>query len=101
MDQKPSHISNRTPLLDQIEVPADLRRLPESDLRQVADELRAELIDAVSITGGSGQIPAFRSDLAAMFGETRLEQRDAFTAVVHGLGVRAQQSFSSAASARG
>ena len=41
MDQKPSHISNRTPLLDQIEVPADLRRLPESDLRQVADELRA------------------------------------------------------------
>ena len=52
LDKKPSHISNRTPLLDQIEVPADLRRLPESDLRQVADELRAELIDAVSITGG-------------------------------------------------
>jgi 1-deoxy-D-xylulose-5-phosphate synthase len=53
LDQKPSpHISNRTPLLDRIEVPADLRRLPESDLRQVADELRAELIDAVSITGG-------------------------------------------------
>ncbi|HYU12534.1 MAG TPA: 1-deoxy-D-xylulose-5-phosphate synthase, partial [Stellaceae bacterium] len=45
-------MSNRTPLLDQIDVPADLRRLPESDLRQVADELRAELIDAVSITGG-------------------------------------------------
>ena len=52
MDQKPLHISNRTPLLDRINVPADLRRLPESDLRQVADELRAELIDAVSITGG-------------------------------------------------
>ena len=53
MDQKPSlHISNRTPLLDRINVPADLRLLPESDLRQVADELRAELIDAVSITGG-------------------------------------------------
>ena len=45
--------------------------------------------------------PGDRRDLAAMFGETRLEQRDAFTAVVHGLGVRAQQSFSSAASARG
>jgi 1-deoxy-D-xylulose-5-phosphate synthase len=45
-------ISNRTPLLDRIDVPADLRRLPESDLRQLADELRAELIDAVSITGG-------------------------------------------------
>ena len=39
-------------MLDQIEVPADLRKLPEADLRQVADELRAELIDAVSITGG-------------------------------------------------
>jgi 1-deoxy-D-xylulose-5-phosphate synthase len=45
-------ISNRTPLLDRIEVPADLRRLPEGDLRQLADELRTELIDAVSITGG-------------------------------------------------
>jgi 1-deoxy-D-xylulose-5-phosphate synthase len=53
LEQKPSsHISNRTPLLDQINVPADLRRFPESDLRQIADELRAELIDAVSITGG-------------------------------------------------
>jgi len=53
LEQKPSsHISNRTPLLDQIDVPADLRRFPESDLPQIADELRAELIDAVSITGG-------------------------------------------------
>ena len=45
-------ISNRTPLLDRIDIPADLRRLPEQDLRQLADELRTELIDAVSITGG-------------------------------------------------
>ncbi len=53
MDTKPSpHISNRTPLLDGIDTPADLRKLPESDLRQLADELRTELIDAVSITGG-------------------------------------------------
>jgi len=53
LDGKPSaHISNRTPLLDRIDTPADLRRLPESDLRQLADELRTELIDAVSITGG-------------------------------------------------
>jgi len=53
LDQTPSHhISNRTPLLDQIDIPADLRKLPEADLRQVADELRLELIDAVSITGG-------------------------------------------------
>jgi 1-deoxy-D-xylulose-5-phosphate synthase len=53
LDEKPTRpISNRTPLLDRIDVPADLRRLPEADLRQLADELRAELIDAVSITGG-------------------------------------------------
>ena len=53
MDPNPSRpISNRTPLLDRIDIPADLRQLPESDLRQLADELRAELIDAVSITGG-------------------------------------------------
>ena len=53
MDPKPKRpISNRTPLLDQIDLPADLRRLSEEDLRQLADELRAELIDAVSITGG-------------------------------------------------
>jgi len=53
LDEKPGlHISNRTPLLDRINVPADLRLLPEADLRQVADELRAELIDAVSLTGG-------------------------------------------------
>ncbi|MCH8198027.1 MAG: hypothetical protein IH904_08090, partial [Proteobacteria bacterium] len=41
-----------TPLLDKINVPADLRRLAEADLRQLADELRAEMIDVVSITGG-------------------------------------------------
>jgi len=53
LDGKPSpHISNRTPLLDGINIPADLRKYRESDLHQVADELRAELIDAVSITGG-------------------------------------------------
>nr|WP_244501780.1 1-deoxy-D-xylulose-5-phosphate synthase [Stappia sp. ES.058] len=41
-----------TPLLDTVSTPADLRRLPEKDLRQLADELRAEMIDAVSVTGG-------------------------------------------------
>ncbi len=41
-----------TPLLDQIHSPADLRRFKESELRQIADELRADLIDAVSKTGG-------------------------------------------------
>ncbi|MGE0501577.1 MAG: 1-deoxy-D-xylulose-5-phosphate synthase [Rhizobiaceae bacterium] len=41
-----------TPLLDKVRFPADLRALPESDLPQVAEELRAELIDAVSLTGG-------------------------------------------------
>ncbi len=41
-----------TPLLDQIDEPEALRRLTDADLRQVADELRAETIGAVSVTGG-------------------------------------------------
>ena len=41
-----------TPLLDTIRTPDDLRRLPEGKLRQLADELRAETISAVSVTGG-------------------------------------------------
>ncbi|MBX9989260.1 1-deoxy-D-xylulose-5-phosphate synthase [Phreatobacter oligotrophus] len=41
-----------TPLLDTIRIPSDLRKLPEHQLRQVADELRAETISAVSVTGG-------------------------------------------------
>lgn len=41
-----------TPLLDQIHSPADLKRLSESQLVQLAAELRAETISAVSVTGG-------------------------------------------------
>ncbi len=41
-----------TPLLDTIESPADLRKLAQSDLAQVASELRAETIDAAATTGG-------------------------------------------------
>ncbi|NOX82252.1 MAG: 1-deoxy-D-xylulose-5-phosphate synthase [Alphaproteobacteria bacterium] len=41
-----------TPLLDTVNYPADLRKLEKSQLRQLADELRAEMIDAVSQTGG-------------------------------------------------
>ena len=41
-----------TPLLDAVRIPAELRALPASDLPQVAAELRTELIDAVSQTGG-------------------------------------------------
>src|SRR6478736_6765647 len=41
-----------TPLLDTIVSPADLRSLDGVQLRQVADELRAEMISAVSVTGG-------------------------------------------------
>src|SRR5215813_2090148 len=44
--------SSQTPLLDRVHVPADLRRLPENQLRQLADELRQETISAVSVTGG-------------------------------------------------
>jgi len=45
-------VSLETPLLDTVKVPADLRELEESQLRQLADELREETIDAVSMTGG-------------------------------------------------
>jgi 1-deoxy-D-xylulose-5-phosphate synthase len=41
-----------TPLLDQVQFPADTRGFDIPQLRQLADELRAETIDAVSVTGG-------------------------------------------------
>ena len=41
-----------TPLLDTVDVPADIRRLKADQLRQLADELRQETIEAVSVTGG-------------------------------------------------
>ena len=41
-----------TPLLDTVASPADLKALDRAQLRQLADELRAEVIDAVSVTGG-------------------------------------------------
>jgi 1-deoxy-D-xylulose-5-phosphate synthase len=43
---------NTVSLIDRISTPEDLRKLPESDLRRVADDLRRETIDAVSVTGG-------------------------------------------------
>jgi 1-deoxy-D-xylulose-5-phosphate synthase len=49
---KEARVAIKTPLLDQIRTPADLRKFPEADMRQIADELRAETIDAVSVTGG-------------------------------------------------
>lgn len=42
----------KTPLLDKARTPAELRALPETDLPALASELRAELIDVVSQTGG-------------------------------------------------
>jgi 1-deoxy-D-xylulose-5-phosphate synthase len=43
---------SKTPLLDLVQTPSDLRRLETNQLRQLADELRQEMIDAVSVTGG-------------------------------------------------
>ena len=45
-------MTSRTPLLDTIDTPADLRRLDDEQLPQLADELRRELIEIVSYTGG-------------------------------------------------
>lgn len=41
-----------TPHLDRVQTPADLKGMSDSELRHVADELRAETISAVSVTGG-------------------------------------------------
>jgi 1-deoxy-D-xylulose-5-phosphate synthase len=41
-----------TPLLDRVRIPADLRNFSAEQLAQVAEELRAEVVDTVSITGG-------------------------------------------------
>jgi 1-deoxy-D-xylulose-5-phosphate synthase len=43
---------SKTPLLDQIRTPQDLRRFEPDRLREIADELRQDLINAVSKTGG-------------------------------------------------
>jgi len=76
---------------------------PELDLvREAIDSalkearVTAKEVERVLLTGGSAYIPAFRADLTGLFGAEHLEQRDAFTAVVHGLGVRAQQLWGSA-----
>jgi 1-deoxy-D-xylulose-5-phosphate synthase len=45
-------MTSKTPLLDQVRLPADLRKLPDDELPQLAAELRQEMIDAVSVTGG-------------------------------------------------
>ena len=54
-DANPSHPrapAVRFPLLEAVQAPADLRQLPHDQLGQVAEELRAFLIDTVSRTGG-------------------------------------------------
>jgi 1-deoxy-D-xylulose-5-phosphate synthase len=45
-------VTHLRPLLDSLKSPADLRRINARDLKQVADELRAETISAVAVTGG-------------------------------------------------
>src|SRR5215831_14836070 len=48
----PLYEPSKTPLLDQIRTPEDLRRFEPDRLREIADELRQDLINAVSKTGG-------------------------------------------------
>ncbi len=45
-------MTTQTPLLDQISSPADLKGRSKAELKQIASELRAETINAVSVTGG-------------------------------------------------
>src|SRR5262245_28255851 len=48
----PVAAQSKSPLLDRVKTPADLRKLPELSLPRFAAELRQETIDAVSVTGG-------------------------------------------------
>ena len=41
-----------TPILDKVNYPADMREFSRDEIKQLANELRAEVIDAVSVTGG-------------------------------------------------
>ena len=51
-DRRPTDDPPRTPILDRIAGPADLKALTDADLARLADEVRAEVISAVSETGG-------------------------------------------------
>jgi len=42
----------KTPLLDKVKYPTDMREFSRAELKQLSEELRAEVIDAVSVTGG-------------------------------------------------
>jgi 1-deoxy-D-xylulose-5-phosphate synthase len=51
-NSKVGHNSGATPILDRVHTPADTRNMSPDELKQLADELRREMIDAVSRTGG-------------------------------------------------
>ena len=50
--EKITDINSKTPLLDQVKNPADLKKIPSEKLQEFADELRFETISSVSKTGG-------------------------------------------------
>ncbi|AEH77816.1 probabable 1-deoxyxylulose-5-phosphate synthase protein [Sinorhizobium meliloti SM11] len=50
--QLPTNPMPATPLLDKVDYPDDLKKIDDRDLPQLAAELRAEMVDAVSRTGG-------------------------------------------------
>ncbi|MDW9549338.1 1-deoxy-D-xylulose-5-phosphate synthase [Sinorhizobium meliloti] len=52
MTQLPTNPMPATPLLDKVDYPDDLKKIDDRDLPQLAAELRAEMVDAVSRTGG-------------------------------------------------
>ncbi|WP_237331448.1 1-deoxy-D-xylulose-5-phosphate synthase N-terminal domain-containing protein [Zymomonas mobilis] len=53
--------NDKTPLLDKIKTPAELRQLDRNSLRQLADELRKETISAVRQDQDTGRIASIRS----------------------------------------
>jgi hypothetical chaperone protein len=79
---------------------AEFEALIERNLDRVDDQISKALadsglsdtdVDLVVRTGGSSRIPAFVDRLARRFGESKLAERDAFSTVALGLGIRAHE----------
>ena len=70
----------------------DLERVESVYLEALAKAgIGPEGVDSVLRTGGSSRLPAFIGRLESIFGPDKVRERDAFTGVVRGLGVRARE----------
>jgi hypothetical chaperone protein len=89
------HFQDRDLFINEEIGTAEFEALNADNFQQIADcidevaaksGLLPKQMDTVFLTGGTSRIPRIRALFADRFGQDRLEQRDAFTSVVHGLG---------------